>query len=393
MQQFVRTLSHLLEIDRPRLNQDDHLDLGDEGRNQLAALKVLVPTRNARHVVCDACHNDHVEEVIRTKSPGGEVAFHIRCNDAGWVLVPEQRLRQWTIDVQRVVTLLSEGIGAGQAQEEWGDKSIWRLGQVRIAGEQFAIVLVRECFASDDALLERVSARTPRARTILIGTGDLHDATGFAAITSIPSAFAFVDGRFAIQIDQIRPVMNVETCMHGNVFRLLGDYWHVAFDGQTVHLKDSVGFCYLARLLTEPQRDIPAVSLLAARAGIDPRMASGSDGELLDDAGRAKFKQRYQELIEELDEAQKNNDIGRITQAKAEMESLGNELSRATGLGGRSREKTDADKVRKAVSMAVSRDIERITLKHPALGRHLEKSITSGYTFRYDPEKPVDWLV
>jgi hypothetical protein len=77
---------------------------------------------------------------------------------------------------------------------------------------------------------------------------------------------------------------------------------------------------------------------------------------------------------------------------QAEMESLASEIARATGLGGRSREKTDADKVRKAVSMAVSRDIDRIAAVHPALGRHLNAAIISGYTFRYAPEQPIDWL-
>ncbi|MCO6439012.1 MAG: hypothetical protein J5J06_18110 [Phycisphaerae bacterium] len=95
--------------------------------------------------------------------------------------------------------------------------------------------------------------------------------------------------------------------------------------------------------------------------------------------------------MEDLDEATAHNDIGRIEKLKAELESLGTELASATGLGGRTRQKTDADKVRKSVSMAVSRDIDRIKDQHIALGRHLAAFINSGYTFRYSPEPPVDW--
>jgi hypothetical protein len=176
------------------------------------------------------------------------------------------------------------------------------------------------------------------------------------------------------------------------VFRRYGEFWRLTFDGQTVYLKDSVGLAYIARLLNEPYRDIPAVSLLAARAGIDPRMASGSSGELLDEAGRERFRRRYAELSEELEEARADHDLGRVAKLQVEMDVLVSEIARATGLGGRSREKTDADKVRKSVSMAVSRDIDRIAGEHAALGRHLRASVNSGYTFRYAPEQPIDWL-
>jgi hypothetical protein len=392
VEQLVRPLSHLLEIDSPKLTADDLLDLGDECRDVLTALKVLVPARNARHVVCDACHEDHVGEVTRTKSPGGETTFHIRCPNAGWALVPEQRLRQWTIDVQRVVSLLSQGIGPGEVLEPLIDGAAWRLGQASIAGEQFAIVLFRGCADADDSLLDRVAARSPRPRTILVGTGDLSDASGFAAVASLATAFDFADGKFAIQPERIRSLLHVADSLQGNVFRLVGDYWHVSFDGKTTHLEDVAGHGYIARLLAEPKRNIPAVTLLAARAGLDPRVAAGSLGEQLDDVGRATFRKRYEELSEELEEAQKNNDLGRVTKVQADMDSFSEELSRATGLGGRPRQTTDADRVRKSVSMAVTRSIERVATKHPALGRHLEKFITSGYTFRYDPEPLVDWL-
>jgi hypothetical protein len=42
--------------------------------------------------------------------------------------------------------------------------------------------------------------------------------------------------------------------------------------------------------------------------------------------------------------------------------------------------------------MAVSRDIDKICRKHPALGQHLISAITSGLTFRYTTERNMDWL-
>lgn len=177
-----------------------------------------------------------------------------------------------------------------------------------------------------------------------------------------------------------------------NMFKQLGDVWAVRYGGITRFFQDSVGLAYIARLLSDPNRDIPAVSLLAARAGIEPLMASGSCGEFLDDQGRAKYKGKYEELAEELASARANNDPRRIEKILADMDVLGTELARATGLFGRTRTKTDADKVRKSVSMAVARDVERITKKHSSVGLHLDAAISSGKTFRYSPQEEIHWM-
>lgn len=166
----------------------------------------------------------------------------------------------------------------------------------------------------------------------------------------------------------------------------------MSFDGESKYLKDSVGLGYIARLLMEPYREVPAVTLLAARAGIDPLVTSGSSGELLDDQARDEYGRRYCELQEELHEAKENNDLGQIEKFEGEMEQLTNELASATGLGGRSRQKTDIEKVRKAVREAISRDIGRIGEQHEALGNHLTAFITTGLSCRYAPESEIDWL-
>ena len=78
--------------------------------------------------------------------------------------------------------------------------------------------------------------------------------------------------------------------------------------------------------------------------------------------------------------------------ANPALDQLAAELARATGLGGRGRERTDADKVRKSVSMAVWRDVERIGQQHAALGQHLTLGVNSGLVFRYTPDRERSWL-
>jgi hypothetical protein len=177
-----------------------------------------------------------------------------------------------------------------------------------------------------------------------------------------------------------------------HVFQCWGKKWVVKFEGETRIMDDTIGTFYIARLLVEPNRDVPAVCLLAAAARIDPRVATGTSGPLLTDETRAEYKKKYEEAQEELEEAEQDNDLGRVERTQKELDALGTEIYRATGLGGRKREKTDAERVRKAVSMAVSRAIESIGKQHKPLGRHLTASITSGLVFRYAPDRKIVWL-
>jgi hypothetical protein len=177
-----------------------------------------------------------------------------------------------------------------------------------------------------------------------------------------------------------------------HIFQRIGQMWAMKFQGEIRFIEDSRGMFYIARLLAEPTRDVPAVSLLAAAAGIDPRVATGTSGPLLTAETYKEYKRKYIEAQEELEEAERDNDLGRIQQAKRERHALAVELARATGIGGRSRQKTDSERVRKSVSMAVSRAIETVGKEHDSLGRHLTATISSGLLFRYAPEPPIDWL-
>lgn len=77
--------------------------------------------------------------------------------------------------------------------------------------------------------------------------------------------------------------LNVESALrefdqYPNVFRRLGQYWVIKYDSEMVILNSSGGLSYLARLLVDPGRKIPAAFLLAAEMGIDPRIPVGSSG-------------------------------------------------------------------------------------------------------------------
>ncbi len=193
------------------------------------------------------------------------------------------------------------------------------------------------------------------------------------------------------------PTADIEAAMREldqspSVFRRLGQIWVIKFERSMILMQDARGLAYLERLLAAPGRIVPAASLLAAVAGSDPRVTTGKSGRLLDDQAMASYKQRYAELQEDLTEAEGRNDLGQIAKLQLEMDAFGAEIARATGLGGKRRERTDIEKVRKAVSMAVSRAIDSIRDEHAGLGQHLRNSISAGLAFRYAPERDPGWL-
>jgi hypothetical protein len=60
-------------------------------------------TDHAKSVACDACGQDHVEQVQYVQSPpDSELRAYIGCPDVGRVRIPLHRLRRWSIDSTRL---------------------------------------------------------------------------------------------------------------------------------------------------------------------------------------------------------------------------------------------------------------------------------------------------
>ncbi len=186
----------------------------------------------------------------------------------------------------------------------------------------------------------------------------------------------------------------------GNVFRRSGDFWAIAFEGRSVTLRDAKGLNYLARLISEPGREVHVLDLVGAAerpggapAGLDSVTPDlGSAGEVLDAQAKAEYRSRLEDLKSELEEAEAANDVGRTSRLKEEIDFLSQELSAAFGLGGRSRKVGDAaERARKAVAGRINDTISRIRKEHPALALHLENTVRLGTFCEYHPEKPPSW--
>ncbi len=189
------------------------------------------------------------------------------------------------------------------------------------------------------------------------------------------------------------------------VFRAEGDTRTIRFDGTTVLLRDLKGMRYLAQLLREPGREFHVLDLTSRETGqpaesrppdtesLTARTADDT-GPIIDDEARQAYQRRLHEIEDDIDEATRNGDVDRIALATADRDYLVTELSRAVGLGGRSRTTgSTSERARAAVTRAVRYAMDRIAEHHPGLADHLEHSIRTGTYCSYDPDPrhPPRW--
>lgn len=195
------------------------------------------------------------------------------------------------------------------------------------------------------------------------------------------------------------------------VFRQEGEYWSIAYEGMTFRLRDAKGLHYIAHLLRHPGQEFHARDLVAlvgdpagAAALASPsvreeqlvaRADLGNAGVLLDAQAKAAYKRRITELRQELEEAERFNDPGRVTRAREEIDFITNQLAAAVGLGGRDRvAASDAERARLAVTKRIKAAMAKIRDANPALAQHLSAAITTGYFCSYSPktDTPTSWV-
>jgi tetratricopeptide (TPR) repeat protein len=190
------------------------------------------------------------------------------------------------------------------------------------------------------------------------------------------------------------------------IFRCEGDTRTICFGDQTVQMRDLKGFRYIERMLAEPGREFHALDLVAveqgtlrtgrAMGGADVPADAGSGLPALDDAARAAYRRRLADVDEDIEEATRLNDLGRVELAQRDREYLIAELTRAVGLGGRQRViGSDAERARTSVTRSIRYSLERLAEHHPSVAAHLGQSVHTGTYCMHtpDPLAPVVWQI
>jgi tetratricopeptide (TPR) repeat protein len=202
------------------------------------------------------------------------------------------------------------------------------------------------------------------------------------------------------------------------IFRKEGEYWTLGHGDKSFRLKDTKGLGYLAHLLRHPGVEFHVLDLAGGIArqqdkyeaspstrGL-PRGAEdleeagihvgslGDAGEMLDEQAKAAYKRRLAELREELQEAKEVGNVERAEHAEREIDALTRELSRAVGLGGRSRRAASAsERARQSITKTIKSVVERIGQSDARMGDVFSRCVKTGNfcSYRPDPDLQIAW--
>jgi tetratricopeptide (TPR) repeat protein len=224
-------------------------------------------------------------------------------------------------------------------------------------------------------VLERRDARgdAARSRELRARAGETFAALGMAGSSPAP-----VTQPIATPHDFVPPALLRE-----------GDYWTLSGAFAPIRLKDSDGLRYLDHLLRHPGVEFHAADLLALRAGAEAPPDESDAGPLLDPQAKAAYRRRLADLREALAEAESHHDPTRAERARAEIEQLTAELSRAVGLSGRDRKAAStAERARVNVTLRIRSALKKIEEFSPAAAHDLTTCIHTGIFCSYTPAPP-----
>jgi hypothetical protein len=184
--------------------------------------------------------------------------------------------------------------------------------------------------------------------------------------------------------------------------RCEGEFWTFAHGARSVRTRDSKGVRYIAALLQAPGVEIHAAALAGGAAANPDKahqvagIAADDAGPLLDAQAKQAYRNRLEELRDDIEEAESFNDPERAARAREEIGFIEQELARAIGLGGRDRKAaSSSERARVSVTKAIRATIKRIAEHDPILARELETTVRTG-TFcvhEPDPRHPLEWRV
>jgi hypothetical protein len=190
-----------------------------------------------------------------------------------------------------------------------------------------------------------------------------------------------------------------------SLFLRQNDYWTIRYHGHAALLKSTRGLHYLAVLLRYPGREFHVRELLAPPMDVStPAAAVAAAGRVtgglyggvpvLDAQAKAEYKCRVTDLRQDLNQAERFNDLQRKTAVRNELHAIADHLASAVGLGGRDRKtSSDAERAGSAVTKCIKKAVQKIGEAIPSLGYHLAARIKTGYFCSYNPhpDRPVAW--
>jgi tetratricopeptide (TPR) repeat protein len=161
-----------------------------------------------------------------------------------------------------------------------------------------------------------------------------------------------------------------------------GETWAVSSGGRVFRLKDSRGMRMLHQLIQHPAQEFHVLTLMGSETP-----DAGDAGEVIDRQAANAYRERLEDLKDQLEEAESFGDTARAARVRGELERIADELSAGVGLGGRSRRAgAAAERARINVQRRLREAIRRIGEQDAKLGRHLDRAVRTGTFCAYEPD-------
>ena len=170
--------------------------------------------------------------------------------------------------------------------------------------------------------------------------------------------------------------------------------------GEDFILLPCKGAAYLHIMLSNPRTEFNVTDLVLNVAKAPQQFMLGNAGESTDRDALAAYRVRYEELKEQLAEAQQYAEQGMAppqpeSEIRGEMIRLAEQIKKDKGLGNRLRRVADdRDRVRKSFRAAIRRVRIEIGRYDKRLAEHLNSPrLRCGWTPLYDPQNDIHWDV
>ena len=311
------------------------------------------------------------------------------------------------LNSRQLAAELNAALNLGR-KPEWLDKSrrVWFLGNLSLELQSRPVYM--SLHIASDLITEALHAAAAHARSTFL----LLDLNSKRRDQKFDASAKIVDCK-PVEIEQLISVtsdgcllaksksreliasilgVTLESRLSGYVFQRKGKHRMLAFNSEIEITAETNGTWYIEQLLAKPNVAFRCTHLESLLAGFAEETSTGSIGEVVDIETLKGYRDRLQEIDEELEEATSFNDLARQEKLGDERQAILDHIKSAQGLGGRVRHKFDAERSRKTVCKAISRSIESIEKVHPELGLHLHKSINLGLEVNYSPDVVIDWL-
>lgn len=283
------------------------------------------------------------------------------------------------------------------------------------------LALLASCLGRDSAAREHFTAATAANRRIgapvlaarstlclaqhLADFGDASDLpTAYSLATHAAGTYTSLDlprcasrardlaNRLHTQLSKSTPPspLDAPTEQTPNVFRREADYWTLTYQGTTSRFRATLGFAYLATLLSQPGTPIHALDLIGARRSEADRYCT--EDVAADATSWSAYRQRLAELSTQLDEAETHNNLGLRDRLSTEREMLLREMSHSFSRSGLPRPyRSNVERARISARNRVSAALKSIAAVDARCALFLKRSLKTGTFCLYDPVEPTEW--